>query len=127
MKFSSSIQDTNGASNLAQMLDKLSQSNCDITVVGNMACKALMNEASCVSVHNMIENAAVVWEFLKRRTLPGLMALDRVRFLYFHVYKNSFEVVAIFVVEVGSSLYCSNVSIPSVCRYNWDSLGYFQL
>ncbi|KAK9288277.1 hypothetical protein L1049_016728 [Liquidambar formosana] len=81
MKFRWSSKDTNGASKLMLMLDKLGQSNCDITVVGTMACKAVMKESSSVSVYNMVENATVVWEFLKGRKLPGLMALDRVRSL----------------------------------------------
>lgn len=77
MKFSNSNQHTNGASKLAQILDLLSQSNCDLTVVGNMACKVIMQESSSISDFNMLENASVVWEFLKGRKLPGVMALDR--------------------------------------------------
>uniref|UniRef100_A0A2N9I5Y3 Phosphoglycerate kinase n=1 Tax=Fagus sylvatica TaxID=28930 RepID=A0A2N9I5Y3_FAGSY len=77
VKFSNSNQHTNGASKLAQMLDLLSQSNCDLTVVGNMACKVIMQESSSISDFNMLENASVVWEFLKGRKLPGVMALDR--------------------------------------------------
>ena len=78
VKFSNSNQHTNGASKLAQMLDLLSQSNCDLTVVGNMACKVIMQESSSISEFNMLENASVVWEFLKGRKLPGVTALDRV-------------------------------------------------
>ncbi|KAA8516568.1 hypothetical protein F0562_016926 [Nyssa sinensis] len=77
VKYCLPSQDTSGASKLALMLDKLSRSNCDITVVGNMACKALMRESRSVSIYNMLENASVVWEFLKGRKLPGLLALDR--------------------------------------------------
>nr|XP_023877852.1 uncharacterized protein LOC111990295 isoform X2 [Quercus suber] len=77
VKFSNSNQHTNGASKLAQMLDLLSQSNCDLTVVGNMACKVIMQESSSISEFNMLENASVVWEFLKGRKLPGVTALDR--------------------------------------------------
>lgn len=80
VKFHSSIQDSNGTSILVKLLGKLSQRNCDVTVVGNMACKALMAESSFFSSCNIIENASVIWEFLKGRKLPGLMALDRVRF-----------------------------------------------
>lgn len=77
VRFRLSSMDTNGASQLVQMLDKLGQSNCDITVVGTMACKSIMKESSSLSVYNMVESATVVWEFLKGRKLPGLMALDR--------------------------------------------------
>ncbi|KAK3022063.1 hypothetical protein RJ639_047331 [Escallonia herrerae] len=69
--------ESGGASELAQILDKLTQSNCFITVVGNVTSKAVMKESSSVSVYNVVKNAAVMWEFLKRRKLPGLMALDR--------------------------------------------------
>lgn len=78
VKFSNSSQHTNGASKLVQILDLLSQSNCDLTVVGNMACKVIMQESSSISEINMLENVSVVWEFLKGRKLPGVMALDRV-------------------------------------------------
>ncbi|XP_024985810.1 phosphoglycerate kinase, cytosolic-like isoform X2 [Cynara cardunculus var. scolymus] len=77
VKFGLSIQDSYGTSILAKLFGKLSQGNCDVTVVGNMACKALMEETSVSSGCNVIENASIVWEFLKGRNLPGLMALDR--------------------------------------------------
>lgn len=87
VKFSNSSQHTNGASKLAQMLDLLSQSNCDLTVVGNMACKVIMQESSSISEINMLENASVVWEFLKGRKLPGVTALDRVcSIIFFYQY-----------------------------------------
>nr|POF14424.1 phosphoglycerate kinase [Quercus suber] len=35
------------------------------------------NESSSISEFNMLENASVVWEFLKGRKLPGVTALDR--------------------------------------------------
>lgn len=79
---------TKGASILAQMLNQLSQSNCSVTVVGSMACEAMVKESNSVSHLTTIENASVLWEFLKGRKLPGVMALDRVCFmLFFH--KNS--------------------------------------
>ena len=81
MKFSLSSQDTSGGSKLAILLDKLNRRNCDITVVGNMACTALTRVSSSVSVRNMVDNVSVVWEILKGRQLPGLIALDRVCFL----------------------------------------------
>lgn len=83
MKFGLSNHDNGGASKLALMLEKLSLRNCDITVIGTAACKALVRESNYVSLHNMVENASLMWEFLKGRKLHGLMALDRVCFLYF--------------------------------------------
>ncbi|KAK9051537.1 hypothetical protein SSX86_028164 [Deinandra increscens subsp. villosa] len=77
VKFDSSVQDSNGTSILVKLLRKLSQRNCDVTVVGNMACKAVMRESSLSTSCNIIENASVIWEFLKGRKLPGLMALDK--------------------------------------------------
>ncbi|CAK7343140.1 unnamed protein product [Dovyalis caffra] len=77
VKFKFSGQCADGASKLAQTLNELSQRNCDITVVGNMACKAMVMESKSILVNDMIENASVVWEFFKGRTLPGVMALDR--------------------------------------------------
>ncbi|KAI7996800.1 hypothetical protein LOK49_LG10G01657, partial [Camellia lanceoleosa] len=77
VKFGLSSQDTSGATKLATMLDKLNRRNCDITVVGNMACQALTSVSTSVSSHNMVDNASVLWEILKGRKLPGLMALDR--------------------------------------------------
>ncbi|XP_057983263.1 uncharacterized protein LOC131168081 isoform X2 [Malania oleifera] len=77
VKFRLSSQDITGPSKLAYILDKLSQSGCDITVVGNIACKAFLKESESISDYDMVENASVVWEFLKGRKLPGLMALDK--------------------------------------------------
>ncbi|KAG2690102.1 hypothetical protein I3760_09G172000 [Carya illinoinensis] len=74
LKFSDSDQHTNGASPLTQMLDILCQRKCDLTVVGSMA---QMKKSSSDSGFNMLVNASVVWEFLKGRKLPGVMALDR--------------------------------------------------
>lgn len=80
MKFGSSSEITIEASKLAAVLDSLKQRNSDIIVVGKMACQVLLGKTS-LSADCMIENASVVWEFLKGRKLPGLMALDRVCFL----------------------------------------------
>ncbi|XP_011030210.1 PREDICTED: phosphoglycerate kinase-like isoform X6 [Populus euphratica] len=77
VKFKFSGQCADGASKLAQALNELRQRNCDITVVGNMACQAMVMESKCVLVNDMIENASVLWEFFKGRKLPGVMALDR--------------------------------------------------
>lgn len=78
MKFRFSNPCSNGASILAEMLCKLGRSGCNITVVGNMACKAMRNQSSGLSSFNMLENASVVWEFFKGRKLPAVVALDRV-------------------------------------------------
>ncbi|KAI9153761.1 hypothetical protein LWI28_016164 [Acer negundo] len=43
----------------------------------SMACKAITKESSSALGFNMVKNASVVWEFLKGRKLPGIMALDR--------------------------------------------------
>lgn len=77
LKFTKINQNTDGASRLALILNELSLRDCDITVVGQMACKAVTRMSKSASACNMIENASVVWEFLKGRNLPGVMALDR--------------------------------------------------
>lgn len=69
---------TNGASKLAKILDQLSQGNCEVTVIGNLACQLMRQENKSLSSINLIENASVVWEFLKGRKLPGVTAVDRV-------------------------------------------------
>lgn len=79
VRFVGSSKYTIGAANLAKMLDQLSR-NCEITVVGNMACQVMKQELSSLSFINLVDNASVVWEFLKGRKLPGVMALDRVCF-----------------------------------------------
>ncbi|GMH09824.1 hypothetical protein Nepgr_011665 [Nepenthes gracilis] len=76
-KFRLSDQDTAGTSKLASMLDNLSKSYCDILVVGNVACEEVIRISKSASAYQMIETASVVWEHLKGRNLPGLMALDR--------------------------------------------------
>ncbi|XP_019442814.1 PREDICTED: uncharacterized protein LOC109347421 isoform X1 [Lupinus angustifolius] len=77
VKFVDSSKYTNGASKLAEVLDKLSQSNCEITAVGTTACQLMRQKKSSFSFISMIENAAVVWEFLKGRKLSGVVAVDR--------------------------------------------------
>lgn len=67
---------------MAKMLNQLSRGDSNITVVGNMACEAMVKESDSIFHFNMIENASVVWEFLKGRKLPGIMALDRVSFTF---------------------------------------------
>lgn len=83
MKFADRSEHTNGASKLAKVLVKLSQGNCETTVVGTTACQLVRQETSSLSTINMVENASVVWEFLKGRKLPGVLALDRVCLYYY--------------------------------------------
>lgn len=80
VKFSDSSPSTVGASKLARKLYDLAQNDCDVTVVGNTARKAIMQESSTLSAYNVFENASVVWDFFKGKQLPGVLALDRVSF-----------------------------------------------
>ncbi|XP_028197887.1 uncharacterized protein LOC114382571 isoform X4 [Glycine soja] len=77
VKFTDSSKYTYGASKLTRILEQLSQNSCEITVVGTMASKLVRQEKSSLSLINMVENASVLWEFLKGRKLPGVMAVDR--------------------------------------------------
>ncbi|KAL2487370.1 Phosphoglycerate kinase [Abeliophyllum distichum] len=77
LKFSSSRQEAGGVSKLAAVLGRLSQSTCDVTFVGKMASGGLLRKSTSISDDNFVKNASVVWEFLKGRNLPGLLALDR--------------------------------------------------
>lgn len=77
VRFMLSRPDTHGASKLATMVETSSRRGCDVTVVGNAACKAIAETSSALSLYSLHENASVVWEFLKGRTLPGIAALDR--------------------------------------------------
>lgn len=83
-----------GASKLVQVLNQLSKRNCNITVIGNVACKAVASESSSILVFNMIFNASVVWEFFKGRKLPAVTALDRVSFMHLcniHLFYSKFK------------------------------------
>lgn len=83
VKFSDSCQSTSGASKLARKLYDLAQSDCDVTVVGTAACKAMVQESRTLSSYSIFENASVVWDFFKGKRLPGVLALDRVSYLVF--------------------------------------------
>ncbi|XP_058077642.1 uncharacterized protein LOC131226014 isoform X2 [Magnolia sinica] len=76
VEFGASREDTHGASDLAMLLEKIS-GGCDVIIVGNAACKAVMETTSSLSSYSMFESASVVWDYLKGRTLPGVAALDR--------------------------------------------------
>lgn len=78
MKFADGSEHTNGGSKLAKLLDQLSKGSCETTVVGTTACNLVTQETSSLSSINMVENASIVWQFLKGRKLPGVMAVDRV-------------------------------------------------
>lgn len=77
IKLDSVKENTVRVSDLALMLERLSLSGCDVTLVGNAACKAVAGTSCSISQYKMFKNASVVWEFLKGRTLPGVAALDR--------------------------------------------------
>ena len=76
VKFTDSSKYTYGASKLTRILEQLSQNSCEITVVGTMASKLVRQEKSSLSLINMVENASVLWEFLKGRKLPGVMGIS---------------------------------------------------
>ncbi|KAL6574868.1 hypothetical protein OROMI_012153 [Orobanche minor] len=75
LRFSSQKQDEGGTLKLAEMLGTLS--DCDVTFVGKMETDELLGQSKSVSNVKFLKSAAVVWEVLKGRKLPGLMALDR--------------------------------------------------
>ncbi|XP_020553516.1 uncharacterized protein LOC105174272 isoform X1 [Sesamum indicum] len=74
-RFSSSKQDKGGTLELAETLGNLS--SCDITFVGKIEFEELLRKSKSFSNDNFVKTAAVVWEVLKGRKLPGLLALDR--------------------------------------------------
>ncbi|KAK4348494.1 hypothetical protein RND71_031249 [Anisodus tanguticus] len=105
VKFGSSNQESAGASKLAVMLYNLSKKNCDLIVVGKQACETFVGKSSYVTA-DMIENASIVWEFLKGRKLHGLLALDRAypfELNWNGIYANT---TLPLVVDVGSALPC---------------------
>ncbi|KAF8042701.1 hypothetical protein BT93_A1130 [Corymbia citriodora subsp. variegata] len=77
VKFKSCHLPAIGARKLACIFNELSQSDCDVTIVGSVARKTMTDESISVAAFSVIENASVWWEFLKGRKLPGVMALDR--------------------------------------------------
>ncbi|XP_073155078.1 uncharacterized protein [Henckelia pumila] len=91
-----------GAFKLAEELDTLKKRSCDTTFVGNMQFKESLSKLKSFSEDNFVKNAAVVWEFLKGRKLPGLEALDRA--YPFHVDWNIAytDPMRPLVVDVGS-------------------------
>ncbi|CAL1399291.1 unnamed protein product [Linum trigynum] len=93
---------TDGASQVAQIVDRLAQRNCEIAVVGNKACSTMIKESRSSASCSVIENASVVWEVLKGRKLPGLLALDRAfpfKIDWTMAYRNPAQPL---VVDIGS-------------------------
>ncbi|GAB4833613.1 hypothetical protein Ancab_031858 [Ancistrocladus abbreviatus] len=77
VKFRMSEQCTDGTSKLVLLLDNLRRSGCEIAVIGRVTREAVMRTSKFPLAYQMIDAASIVWEFLKGRSLPGLMALDR--------------------------------------------------
>ncbi|XP_020261337.1 uncharacterized protein LOC109837488 isoform X2 [Asparagus officinalis] len=77
LKFDPSVEDADGESKLALMLESINKAGCEVTVVGNAACKAIFRHSSTISTYKIFKSASVLWDFLKGRTLPGVTALDR--------------------------------------------------
>lgn len=76
MRFSTAKRDKGGTLKLAEALGTIS--SCDVSFVGKLEFEELMDKSKSFSNDNFLKSAAVVWEVLKGRKLPGLMALDRV-------------------------------------------------
>ncbi|KAL7095888.1 hypothetical protein ACP275_10G050800 [Erythranthe tilingii] len=75
LRFSSSKQDKGATFKLAEAVGTLS--SCTTTYVGKMEFEKLQGKSTFFSNDNVLRSAAVVWEVLQERNLPGLMALDR--------------------------------------------------
>ena len=78
VKVRQSDQHSDGASKLTLILDEFGQNGCHITVIGHLACEAVLKASKSTPEYSMIEHASIVWEYLNGRNLPGLLALDRV-------------------------------------------------
>ncbi|CAO2824293.1 unnamed protein product [Amaranthus hypochondriacus] len=77
VKVRQSDQHSDGASKLAHILNELGQNGCHTTVIGHLACEAVLKASQSSPEYSMVEHASVVWEYLNGRNLPGLLALDR--------------------------------------------------
>ncbi|KAL8040403.1 hypothetical protein ABFS82_10G092900 [Erythranthe guttata] len=75
LRFSSSKQDKGATFKLAEAVGTLS--SCTTTYVGKMEFEKLQGKSTFFSNDNVLTSASVVWEVLKGRNLPGLVALDR--------------------------------------------------
>ncbi|EPS66197.1 hypothetical protein M569_08579, partial [Genlisea aurea] len=89
-----------GIFQLAGSLDKLS--GCEVTFVGKMESTEFLGKSKSFSNCNFLPGATVVWEALKGRKLPGLMALDRA--YPFHIDWNAVyaDPLRPLVVDIGS-------------------------
>lgn len=76
LRFSSIKQDEGGTYKLAEAL--LTLTSCNVTFVGNTEFEESLGKSNSFANDNFLKCAAVVWEVLKGRKLPGLLALDRV-------------------------------------------------
>lgn len=109
MKFTDSSKYTYGASKLTRILEQLSQNNCEIAVVGTMASKLVRQEKSSLSLINMVENASVLWEFLKGRKLPGVMAVDRVCLNKLYFFTPLFN----YIFQERKAVYSQNINFQN--------------
>lgn len=75
LRFSSIKQDEGGTFKLAEALSTLT--SCNVTFVGNTEFEESLGKSNSFANDNFLKCAAVVWEVLKGRKLPGLLALDR--------------------------------------------------
>ncbi|XP_009616937.1 phosphoglycerate kinase, cytosolic isoform X5 [Nicotiana tabacum] len=121
IKFGASNQESAGTSKLAAILYNLSQKNCDLIVVGKQACETFVGKSSYVMA-DLIENASIVWEFLKGRKLHGLLALDRAypfELNWDAIYANT---TLPLVVDVGSGNGLFLFRMAKM-RKDWNFLG----
>ncbi|CAA6655528.1 unnamed protein product [Spirodela intermedia] len=80
MTFKACEEGAVGVSMLSKILEKISGTGCEVSVVGNASYKSLVGPGDgpySSLPYKHFENASVVWEFLKGRALPGVAALDR--------------------------------------------------
>ncbi|KAI3417236.1 Phosphoglycerate kinase [Psidium guajava] len=102
VKFKARHSSAIGASKLASILNTLSQGDCDVTIVGSVACKTMTDESSSIPAFSVIENASIWWDFLKGRKLPGVMSLDRAYPFKIHWKSVYREPAQPLVVDIGS-------------------------
>lgn len=73
-----SLQQSCSGTKLALIIENTCRSSCDVTVVGHAACMAFVENGKYPKEYKLIENAAVIWDFLKGKILPGVATLDKV-------------------------------------------------
>ncbi|CAN4121510.1 unnamed protein product [Withania somnifera] len=116
VKFSSSNQESAGASKLFAMLYNVGQKNCDVIVVSKQACETFFGKSTHVTAE-MIENASIVWEFLKGRKLHGLLELDRA-----YPFKLNWDAI---YANTTLPLFCNGLFLSRMAkmRKDWNFLG----